>query len=220
MEKMKTYLEETKQKLEKENEKLLNYKEMDKQENRKKLSPDKKTRNWTPLHSSVSAQISKPCHSIPFRGTLYPPNICRAKRRATTEPFSFVSCRLLTSVTPHATRASSLGEHPPPLRSSDPVTATPRPPSCTAVTALAPTSPRPSARADKRVTSLFTPRSGPRAYPGHVPRPTRRHGLTVSSCRGEIACPPGSRNGSGLVATHPPRTESSHRPAPSRDRSR
>jgi hypothetical protein len=177
-----------------------------------------KTRNRTPLHSSVSTQISKPCHSIPFHGTLYPPNICRAKRCATTE--SFLSCRVACSQASHTTPPGLLllGHTLP--RSSDPVTATPRPPSCTAVTALAPTSPRPSARADKRVTSLFTPRSGPRAYPGHVPRPTRRHGLTVSSCRGAIACPPGSRNGTGLVATHPPRTENSHRPAPSRDRSR
>jgi hypothetical protein len=28
---------------------------------------------------------------------------------------------------------------------------------------------------------------------------------TTSSCRGETACPPGSRNGTGLAATHPPR---------------
>ena len=57
-----------------------------------------------------------------------------------------MSCRLLTSVAPHTTRASSLGEHPP--RSSDPVTATPRPPLHRGH-GMAPTSPRPSARADK-----------------------------------------------------------------------
>ena len=42
MKKMKEHQEETKEKLEVENEKLKQYKEMDKQENRKTLSPDQK----------------------------------------------------------------------------------------------------------------------------------------------------------------------------------
>ena len=42
MEKMKEYQKDTKQKLEEENQKLLQYKEMDKQENRKTLSAEQK----------------------------------------------------------------------------------------------------------------------------------------------------------------------------------
>ena len=42
MKKMKRYQEKTKQKFEVENEKLNQYKEMDKQENRKTLTPDQK----------------------------------------------------------------------------------------------------------------------------------------------------------------------------------
>ncbi len=42
MKKMKQYQEETKQKFEVENEKLNQYKEMDKQENRKTLTPDQR----------------------------------------------------------------------------------------------------------------------------------------------------------------------------------
>ena len=42
MQKMKEYQKDTKQKLEEENQKLLQYKEMDKQENRKTLSQDQK----------------------------------------------------------------------------------------------------------------------------------------------------------------------------------
>ena len=66
-----------------------------------------------------------------------------------------MSCRLLTSVTPHTTRASSLGEHPPPP--GLPTRSRRRHvPLYTAVTAMAPTSPRPSARADKGHVPLYT----------------------------------------------------------------
>ncbi len=65
-------------------------------------------------------------------------------------------------------------------RSTIPVTATSRP-LYTAVMATAPLWSRPSARAGT----------------GHV--------ANASSCRVETACPPGSRNGTGLDATHYPR---------------
>ena len=64
-----------------------------------------------------------------------------------------MSCRLLTSVAPHTTRASSLGEHTPglPTRSRRR-----RVHLYTAVTAMAPTSPRPSARANEGSRPLYT----------------------------------------------------------------
>jgi hypothetical protein len=73
-----------------------------------------KTRNRTPLHSSVSTQNFEtlPLHPISWHPlpTQHLPRSTVRHHRA----FSFVSCRLRTSVTPHTTRASSLGEHPPP----------------------------------------------------------------------------------------------------------
>ena len=55
MEKMKEYQNDTKQKLEEENQKLLQYKEMDKQENRKTLSPEQKKKLTKKLDETIES---------------------------------------------------------------------------------------------------------------------------------------------------------------------
>jgi hypothetical protein len=62
--------------------------------------------------SPAQSQILKPCHSISFLVTLYPPNICRATCAAPV----FFSCRVARSLAPsHSTRLLPLGHSLPGL---------------------------------------------------------------------------------------------------------
>jgi hypothetical protein len=89
-----------------------------------------------------------------------------------------VSCRLLTSATPHTTRASSLGEHPPPPSG-------------------------PPTRSRRRHVPLLAPRSRPWRLPLHVPRPGPTKGSRPSLHHGlglgpTLVTSLGPRAGTGL----------------------
>ncbi len=140
-------------------------------------------------HSSVQAQSFE---TLPLHFIHWHPLPTQHMPRYLRCPiFPFVSCRLLISAPHHSSWASSLGTHASPVFHPG----------------------------HGDITPPFTPRSGPRPHPGHVPRPgparvyhlllPRRHCL-----------PTGSRNGTGLVQRIPPGSGACHRPTPYRDRSR
>jgi hypothetical protein len=129
--------------------------------------------------SPAQAQIFEtlPPHFIPWHPS--PTQQSQRYLRCT----SFLSCRVARSLAPLTTPLGffSWGTHSPGLPSRSRRRHRRHVPLYTAVMATAPLWSRPSARAG----------------PGHV--------ATTSSCRGETACPPSSRNGTGLDATHSPR---------------
>ncbi len=132
------------------------------------------TKPWVAAPTALhEPKVSKPCHSISFLGTLYPPNIRRATCTALVS-FRVVSPAPQLSTPLHM--ASSLGARTPPVYQPGHGDST--------------------SRLHRGHAPLW---SHPSAWAG------TGHVVTTSSCFSETACPPGSRNGPGLAATHPHR---------------
>jgi hypothetical protein len=129
----------------------------------------------TVLQALHIPKILKPCHSVSLLGTLHPPNICSA----TCAPLVFFSCRVARSLAlPHSTRLLLLGHSLPGLPTQS-------------RRHHVPSLHRGHGHSATPFTSLGSGRHGPRGK--------------TSSCCGATTCPTGSRNGTGLDATHPPR---------------